>query len=495
MNPLLTHVIWAPQGANIAWNGDTPGLALLAWPLTALLGPVMSFNLVTLSAPVLAALATYLVCRELTQKFWPSLFGGWVFGFSTYEMAQLLGHLQVNFIAEVPLLLWISILRYRGRISTPLFIACAGLLLTFEFGVGVELYTTTAVFSALGLVVAYVIVTESRGALTRIASELAGAYAASLILVSPYLYFFIGSASGVPPIINSPDRYSADLLNFFTPTPITALGGPLLAGVTNHFSGNLAENDAYLGLPLILIVFLCMWRGRRQRWMWVLTVTFLLVAIAELGPRLHILGSTSFAIGIVHLPWELATKIPGLRDALPSRFAMYLSLLAAVMAALWLSTPGRFRLLRVAVALASVVFLWTNPLTVSTPPPVQLLSTKAYVSVLGHGSTLLFLPYGSLGDSMLWQARDGFEYRLASGTGTVEPAPFASSPAVKMLFSGQLPAHYKEELLAFCHRHDVNAILITTGTKPSIRAAVAQLRWRTRSVGSDRLYWAPGLAK
>jgi hypothetical protein len=460
-----------------------------------LFGPVVSFNLVTLSAPVLAALATYLVCHELTHKFGPSLFGGWLFGFSTYEMAQVLGHLQVNFIAEVPFLLWLSILRYRGRIGTPLFIACATVLLIFEFGVGVELYTTTAVFSALGLVVSYLIVTKSRAALMRIASELAGAYAASLLLIGPYLYFFIGSASGVPPIINSPERYSADLLNFFTPTSITALGGPLLTGITSHFSGNLAENDAYLGLPLILIVFLCVWRGRRQPWVWVLAITFLLVAISELGPRLHILGSTTFAVGVVHLPWDLATKIPGLRDALPSRFAMYLSLAAAIMAALWLSTPGRYRSARIALALAAFVFLWTNPFTVSTPPPVQLLSTKAYVRVLGPGSTLLFLPYGALGDSMLWQAQDGFEYRLASGTGTVEPASFANSPSVKMLFSGQRQADSTERLLAFCRRHGVTAILVTTGTEPSIREVVAQLGWRTRAVGSDRLYLAPSAAK
>jgi hypothetical protein len=495
INPLLTHVIWAPQGANIAWNGDTPGLALMAWPLTALFGPVVSFNLVTLSAPVLAALATYLVCYEFTRRFWPSLLGGWLFGFSTYEMAQLLGHLQVNFIAEIPLLLWLSILCYRGRITIPLFMVGAAALLTFEFGVGVELYTTTAVFAVLGIIVSYVLVKKSRGALIRVAGALAGAYALSLLIISPYLYFFVGSASGVPSIINSPERYSADLLNFFTPTPITALGGPLLAGVTNHFSGNLVENDAYLGLPLILIVCLCAWQGRRRPWVWVLAATFLLVAIAELGPRLHILGSTNYAIGIVHLPWDIATKVPGLRDALPGRFAMYLSLLAAIMAALWLAAPGHHRMARIGLALAALVFLWTNPLTISTPPPVQLLGTNAYLGVLRYRSTLLFLPYGELGDSMLWQAQDGFDYRLASGTGTVQPASFARSPAVEMFLSGKRPARYKDDILEFCRRHDVAAILVTTGTKASIRAAIRRLGWRTRAAGLDRLYWAPGAAK
>jgi hypothetical protein len=491
INPLITHVIWAPRGANIAWDGDTPGLALLAWPLTALVGPVVSFNIITLSAPVLAALATYLLCYEITHKFAASLVGGWLFGFSTYEMAQLMGHLQVNFIAEIPLLLLLGLLRYRGRIGAPLFIIGSTLLLSLEFGVGVELFTTTALFAAVGLAVGYLLVPQSRRTLARITVELGGAYTASLVLISPYLYFFLRSASGVPPIINSPVQYSADLLNFIMPTPVTALGGPLLSGITSHFTGNYAENDAYLGLPLILIVGLFVWRGRNQRWVWVLTTLLLIVFVAELGPRLHIVGNTNFGFGIVRLPWDVATKIPGLRDALPGRFAMYLSLLVAIMASIWIATLNRERILGVALVLATIVFLWPNPLTVSTPPPVRLLSSKVDLRELGHRATVLFLPYGSLGDSMLWQALDGMVYRTASGTGTVEPASFASSPAVKMFFSGVVPAGYRDDILRFCRQHGVTAIVVTAGTPSSLKAAMARIGWRAEVVGSDKVYWPP----
>jgi hypothetical protein len=491
INPLITHLIWAPRGADIAWNGDTPSLALLAWPLTNLVGPIAAFDIVTLSAPVLAALSAYLLCYEITNRFLPSLVGGWLFGFSAYEVAQLLGHLQVNFIAEVPLLLWLAAMRYRGRIGTPMFVVGSALLLILEFGVGIELYTTTAVFAAGGLVVVYVLVRQSRGAITRIACELGGAYAASVLILSPYLYFLLRSASAVPAIIHSPVKYSADLLNFVVPTPVTALGGSLLTGVTSHFSGNLAEKDAYLGLPLILIVCLLAWRGRREPWVRVLAVSFLVVGVAELGPRLHIQGQTSFAIGVVHLPWYLFTKIPGIRDALPGRFAMYLSLLAAIMASLWIATLNRKRILGIALVVAAIALLWPSPLAVSTPPSVKLLSTKAYRTVLPRRTTLLFLPYGSLGDSMLWQAQDGLHYRTASGTGTIEPESFAMSAAVQMFFAGTVPLAYKADIISFCHQHKVTAVLVTAGTAPTLRSAIASMGWSSELVGTDRIYWVP----
>jgi hypothetical protein len=491
MNPLVTHLIWAPRGADIAWNGDTPGLAVLAWPLTALIGPIAAFNVVTLGAPMLAALSAYALCYEITDRLLPSLVGGWLFGFSTYEVAQLLGHLQVNFIAEVPLLLLLAVLRYRRRIGAPMFVVGSMLILILEFGVGIELYTTTAVFAVVGLVVAYILVKQSRGAITRIACELGGAYGASVLILSPYLYFLLRSASAVPAIIHSPVKYSADLLNFVVPTPVTALGGSLLSGVTRHFTGNLAENDAYLGLPLILIVFLLAWQGRREKWVRVLAVCFLIVGVAELGPRLPVLGNTAFAVGVVHLPWYLFTKIPGIRDALPGRFAMYLSLLAAIMASLWIASLNRTKILGIALVVAAVVLLWPSALTVSTPPSVKLLSSKAYLAVLPPRTTLLFLPYGSLGDSMLWQALDDLRYRAASGTGTIEPESFVTSPAVRMFFAGTVPVGYRADITSFCRQHQVTAVLVTSGTVPALESAIATMGWPSQVLGSDRIYWVP----
>ena len=94
-----------------------PSLALIAWPITAHWGPVVSFNVLTISGPVLAAFAAFLLCTELTERYLPSLVGGWLFGFSSYETGQLMGHLPLDFIACIPVLVWLAALRYKGKIS------------------------------------------------------------------------------------------------------------------------------------------------------------------------------------------------------------------------------------------------------------------------------------------------------------------------------------------------------------------------------------------
>ena len=83
-NPFFTHVLWAPSGVELAWPTMAPGLALAFAPLTYLLGPTGSFDVCAVLMPALSAWTAYLLCRHLTKSFWPSLAGGYIFGFSAY---------------------------------------------------------------------------------------------------------------------------------------------------------------------------------------------------------------------------------------------------------------------------------------------------------------------------------------------------------------------------------------------------------------------------
>jgi uncharacterized membrane protein len=87
-NPFHADVLWAPDGVNLAWVTAVPGPSLLVSPLTAVFGPVASLNVLLLAAPALAGWAAYLACRQVTGTFWPSVAGGYMFGFSTYLVAQ-----------------------------------------------------------------------------------------------------------------------------------------------------------------------------------------------------------------------------------------------------------------------------------------------------------------------------------------------------------------------------------------------------------------------
>jgi hypothetical protein len=64
-NPFWTDVVWPPEGLNLAQSAGVPSAALLGLPVTLLAGPLVTYNVLVLLGPALAAWSTYLLCREL----------------------------------------------------------------------------------------------------------------------------------------------------------------------------------------------------------------------------------------------------------------------------------------------------------------------------------------------------------------------------------------------------------------------------------------------
>src|SRR5579885_620000 len=63
INPLITHALWAPEGYNLVWATSITGPSLVVYPITRVLGPVVSYSLLSLGAPSAAAFSAFLVCR------------------------------------------------------------------------------------------------------------------------------------------------------------------------------------------------------------------------------------------------------------------------------------------------------------------------------------------------------------------------------------------------------------------------------------------------
>src|SRR5918911_2708002 len=83
-DPLFSDLVWAPDGANLAWVTSLPGPALVMSPITAVFGPVAAVNVLTILAPALAGWAAFLLLREVTARTAPAIVGAAVFGLSTY---------------------------------------------------------------------------------------------------------------------------------------------------------------------------------------------------------------------------------------------------------------------------------------------------------------------------------------------------------------------------------------------------------------------------
>ena len=457
LNPIISRVVWAPRGFNLAWTTSMPLAAVLAAPLTRIFGAVVTYNLLCILAPVLAAWSCFLLCRRCGGNYRASLMGGYLFGFSAYVLAEIRAHLPLVWVFPLPLAALFALEWFDGRISGARFTIRTGVVLVTAFLLWPELYATMTLFAAIALLLAIAIGDRTtRADIRALIRPLAGAYAISLVAVLPYLYYFF--QPGYPhSSINSPGAYSSDLLNFVIPTPVNALGTlGLFERLSRHFPGGAFEAGAYAGLPLIAITA---WYGY-ERWRDFearLLVAFLACTLVlTMGPRLHVGGSELFG-----MPWKLALHLPLLHHALPARLSIYGFLGLAVAASLWLSAQRPVMLKAAAVLLLAISLcpnldpeFWRRPL--ETP---AFFANGDFRSYLKPAENVIAVPYGLNGVSMLWQAESGFYFRMAGGWTSITPREFQSWPIVGALLSGTYIPAAPDQLRAFMAAHDADLVI------------------------------------
>ena len=261
-NPFHSDIIYAPEGFNIALGALVPGAALLFSPVTAIAGPLFSYNLAMVLCPVLAAFFAFLLCRRLTGQFWASLVGGWLFGFSTYMFGQLMGHMQLTLVFLVPAIVHLVLRGLAGELSRGRLFVLLTLALVLQFSFGAEVFVSFTLFGAVALAIAYAAADERlRASLRGVLGPILLAYAVTAVIVSPYLYYAF-QPGGLPILVWRTDMFSNDLLGFVIPTEVTKLGGTSFLSTSGRFTAGIVEGGAYFGLPLIAMICL----GARRRW-------------------------------------------------------------------------------------------------------------------------------------------------------------------------------------------------------------------------------------
>ena len=122
VDPLRSSYVFAPNGVSLAWSTFVPGPALVMWPVSATFGPLVSLNLLKVMAPALASWAAYLACHRLTHRFWPSIVGGYLFGYSAYVLGNM-GFLNLILVFPIPILLYLTIRDVEGSLGPVAFVA------------------------------------------------------------------------------------------------------------------------------------------------------------------------------------------------------------------------------------------------------------------------------------------------------------------------------------------------------------------------------------
>jgi hypothetical protein len=478
-NPLYTHFIWVPQRFNLAATTLAPATAIPGVPLEALFGPVVAYNLLTLSAPIINGWAAYRLCRYLSGAPWASILAGYTYGFSAYELDQMLGHLHLIFVFVPPLLVLVMLRYLDGELSARRTTVYATILLLIEFGLSTEILFDMTFVGALAWVFAFAFAPDYRGRLLRAVRVLAIAYVVMLVICAYYIHveFQVPSYAKYAGL-----SYPGDLMSYIFPTPVFKLGGTRLMSLTNEFNTpNTSEQNQYLGIPLCLIVLAVAFDTWRFRVTKIVVLTTLAAFLVTLGTPLYVLGHGTFK-----LPLYWLEKLPVFDLILPTRLGVFVALGAAVCAALWISWAAsrRARIWRWAVGLAAVAFLLPN---LSFPDRtgsfvVPTFFTKGvYRHYLAKNEVVLTLPFSNNGFDMLWQADTHLSFRLAGGYFGVPPARYAAQPIVGQLLANAPGTGAVADLRSFVADQQVGAILVQDGQAGAWPAVFTAAGWRMQA--------------
>lgn len=420
--PLLhPTAIWTPTGLNMAGTTASLLLGAIGAPLTLVWGPLVAYNVVMILAPAVSAWGAYRLCRYISGSFPAALIGGATYGFSSIELAQLVGHIQMVVMCCPPLVVLCAIRCLDGTWSRRRYLISMSLLLIVQILLSLEVAFTMTLAGAIALAATWLTSTPTqRRALCRRLPRLALPWLIAGVATAWYTLQVLGAPSYATGVAS---MYPTDLLSFFLPLPYTWIGGARLSGITSHFAGDWTETGAYLGWPLMLIVGRYLVTRRRTRTAQVLAITIVLLALWILGPVLYVYGRP-----VARLPYSLIASLPLLNEAAVGRLAVFLALAAAVALSLWIASPRSSRMAGICCGILAVVALlpnlastssynlghWTNP---------AFFRTSMYKRYIKPGQSVLPIVWGYQSQSYMWQAEDRMYWNLASGYWAFRPPP------------------------------------------------------------------------
>lgn len=454
LNLFLTDYVWAPSIFNLAHATTTPGIALLMLPVTLSMGPIASFNLTVIFASAISAWTAYLLCYYITKSFPASLCGGYFFGFSTYEIFTTnYGNINLNTVFLIPIILLLALLYLNKKIKPALFVICLSLCLIFQFLFSVEIFTTMILFGLFLRLLALKNYPEKQILLYKICYHIMIAFFITLVVVSPFLYYFFKTP--LPPNFMHPLMDTNDFNNFYIPTYLIFFSSKYLLRYVNLLG------TGYLGIPLIIVIFLfCKnyWKTPEGK---IIMIFLLTTFIMSLGFEVKIAGYDTY----IPLPGLLLNKIPIIKHATPYRFTLYGFLAVAILVAIWLKQKKYWPIKYFIIALAVFFILpisnkdgyWAKKISTNN----ALFSQGVYKKFINPGDIVLALPYAYWNTFLLWQVQTNMYFRLAgSYVSAFVPEEFDKLPIVQtLLFKAPITKDTPLQLQEFIKSHNIKIII------------------------------------
>jgi len=425
-NPLFSDYMNSPSGINLFWN-NTDGIPLLVlWPVTALWGAFVTFNVAITGGLAASAFTAFLAIRRFVPGYVAAAVGGALYGFSPYMVGQV-SHVDLILSGISPplALLLVHELVVRQRLPIAAFSALTALLALIQYFVWPEILVTE-VLAVLVLLVVLALLHRDlvRARLAYITRGIAYSGALTACALALPLLFQLAGPARVQYITQGRGIFVTDALNFIVPTSAQVLAPSAATAVSSRFTGDVAEWGGYLGIPLLLVIVYTLIRYRRVPLVRALAAFAFVLAVLSLGPTLHIDGRNTG----IPMPWTLFNNITLVDDVLPARLMTYVFLalgvgLAFVLSRIW--GERRHVTAGVLVAAAALVPLLPKVPVATEAPSVPAFFTGTAVTALPEGSVALVLPWaeGAFATPLAWQAEAGMRFRMPDGyfVGSTDP--------------------------------------------------------------------------
>ncbi len=444
-NPFVSQWINFPYGSNMLVNTSELAVGVVFAPVTVIFGPVTSLNVVFVCGIALSATSMFLVLRRWVDWIPACFAGGLVFGFTGYQAAESLGHLQLLFVPLVPVIFWIFIRALEGNPDSQedtgdrnhlkgyqvRLGALLGLVLSIQFFISSEVVASCALVGAITIAALAVLrprqlLSKKRlwglGVTLGTAIGVAGALLAYPIFV---LFRGPGSISGPAQKVTSLASYRSDLLSTVVPTRNQLLGptGWKALG-TSYLPGSESENSAYIGILLAAFCIFLVVRYRHELLVALGGVMSLIALVLGLGNRLMVDGKVHPSIP---LPFSVVYHVPLLNSLISARFSLYMDFFVAIILAIGLEMlrsdfaisigprkAGAAAAIICLVALIPAVPAW--PLRLRQVD-IPRFFTSSLVARIPTGSPVVAYPYPYYPENfaMIYQAASDFRFKLAGG--------------------------------------------------------------------------------
>ncbi|MGB6180444.1 MAG: 6-pyruvoyl-tetrahydropterin synthase-related protein [Rhodococcus sp. (in: high G+C Gram-positive bacteria)] len=420
-NPFFTDLQNAPDGVNMMANTAMLGLSVPLTPITLAFGASTTFALaLTLGLATTAFGWYFLFSRTIVTSRAAAGLGGLICGFAPGMISHANAHPNFVVLGVLPFILYLLV-RIGGGDARRRHAVLLGLLAAWQVLLGEEPLLIFAV--ATGLLTLLYWAVRPRIALPMIRRSalpvLGAAILAAALIAVPLWWQFRGPQSYSYLDHNLPGNDVLSLVQF----PPQSLWGTLFP--SDDLALNATEQNAYFGIPLLILVVVATVLLRRRPIAVAAAGTIVILIVLSFGTQLIVDEAET---GIT-MPGALFDRLPLLQSVLDTRFT-----LAAVPAMALLITLVTDRVLTEPTPRRRAAG-WTFGLAVALVPLIPAVlptadrgETPAFLAdgawrdyidsnPDGTAGSILTVPVPSPGtaSALRWQVDTGLEYRIAGG--------------------------------------------------------------------------------